>query len=585
MQTRTVKYAIGALLGLALLACTRGGGEAFEEQAFSSGKTRLHIGLSLAGEARSKTANPDTPEVEGVDWENAVRTLSVFVRNEYNGEWAWDTLFRLYDVQEGRDYEVTLDKPLTTETRLYAAANLSRAQEEALKRQVEDEGAYYALPENDFRVVEAFAPYSTWEAGEAAGRGDVAMCCTEAVHPTGGEDNRFAVSFDLKRLVAKVLVTVEEAAVEGGEEGVAYALVVSDENSNFKGWIRRENIRYVLDGLNRKAYIRQRIDGKEPDTDANVIDPNPDLHAFPTEESTEEDFYSFPVGGAGREGGYAEALAFEQESYVRVLAFDEGRLEGNGHYYEGIYCPENTFEPVDSFEEGQWMMITHVVISAEFTPQVLQVEYGLFDYIAGRIGVSEEQKEIVAALKESIDESGGTHEETDVVGVTCPTEETARLLLTESLRRGERLLNMDNSHKDVERFFEEASYFYYDEQYHTYGAAMCGLGIDYGEGLKLNDLEAFGNYVPYNGGRGYYYTYIDNRNGDRKAGEPFAFYRHGQVERNRYYILTITGFSKQGASFTNPNYIEVHTRKLDWQPGGSGNVSLGEGTNIERRQE
>ena len=299
-----------------------------------------------------------------------------------------------------------------------------------------------------------------------------------------------------------------------------------------------------------------------------MTDPNPDLTDFPTEESTLNNFYSFPLGRTGKEGEYEKVLPFNSQK----------------NYYEGIYCPENTFYPEDTFEEGQWMMITHVVISAVFTPKVLQVEYGLFDYIEKKSNLPEEQKTALLALKPTEIPEGK-----DIVEVTCQTEETAQLLLTESLRQASRLLDMDKSHTDAERFFKEASYFYYkrDEQFYTYGATMSALNIEEGNGLELDDLEEFGNYVPYNGGQGYYYTYIDNRHPDKKQGESFAFYKHGQVERNRYYILTIKSFSNPGASFTNPDYIEVHTRTLNWENGGTGTTEpLGPGTTINqtRRQ-
>lgn len=546
---------------MALLACARGG-EAFDgEQPFAVKETCLHIDLNFAGETPSKAATPDTPKVERQDWENDIQTLSVFVRNIHNNAWAWDTIVRLYNVQQGKDYEVRLKKPLTAGTELYAAANISTAQEEAFMQQV-DKGEAYTLPDNDFRLVEDLAPYST---SETARRNTIAMCCTGAAQAQateGEEDNHFSVEFTLKRLVAKVLVTCEETNVQGGDDNMKYAPV--KENL---GWIRLDSLRYALNGLNRKTYILQQIKQDVTDTDANVTDPNPDLTKFDTEESTLNDFYSFPLGRTGKEGEYEKVLPFNSQE----------------DYYEGIYCPENTFEPEDTFEEGQWMMITHVVISAVFTPKVLWVEYGLFDYIAESTGVSDEQKKIVAALKASVDESG-VHEATDVVEVACQTEETVQLLLTESLRRARRLLGMDDSHTDAERFFKEASYFYHNakEEFYTYGATMSKLQIEEGNELELDDLKQFGNYVPYNGGQGYYYTYIDNRQ-DEKKNDDFLFYKHGQVERNRYYILTIKSFSNPGASFTNPDYIEVHTRTLNWENGGTGTTgTLGPGNNVTK---
>ena len=156
---------------MALLACARGG-EAFDgEQPFAVKGTCLHIDLNFAGETPSKAANPDTPEVGGQSWENDIQTLSVFVRNRYDDTWAWDTIVRLYNVQQGKDYEVRLNKPLTASTKLYAAANISTAQETAFMQQV-DNGKAYTLPGNDFRLVEDLAPYST---SETARRNTIAI--------------------------------------------------------------------------------------------------------------------------------------------------------------------------------------------------------------------------------------------------------------------------------------------------------------------------------------------------------------------------------------------------------------------------
>ena len=556
--TRIIGHAWLIWLGAAAAACSDDGGGLPGGEAASGGETRLHIDLSLTGDRSraSRAANPDTPEVAGHGWENTIQTLSVFVRNTTTGAWVGEVI-RLENVEANRRYTVTLENPLSTEAEVYAAANLTEAQEEALKSQIINENDCYTFSRNDWRLVTDFAPYSTREAGI------IAMCCVKAAKPEGGGRD-FAVQFDLKRMVAKVLVTAaEESNVQDGEDNVAYVPINEEKaDANFVGgWVRRDSMRYTLNGLNRKAYIMQRLDEKVVDKDSNVVDPNNDLNASAT-----DDFYSFVLSRANEAAGYE-----------RVLPFDEKWLDdgGENHYWEGIYCPENTFASVSEFADGQWPMVTQAVISAKFTPRKLNMEYALFDYIAGRTGLTKE----VADLKAEVD-AEGTHEGTDVVGVVCPDEATARLLLTESLRRAGRLLTPG---EDAKHFFAEDSYFYNaDKEFFTYGAAMIRLGRNNNNNLWLDsDMAEFGNYVPYNGGRGYYYTYIDNRaEGKKTADNPFRFYRHGQVERNRYYILTVTSVSNPGSSFTNPNYIEVHTRTMEWLSGGSGGVSLGEGESV-----
>lgn len=552
--TRIIGHAWLIWLGAAAAACSDDGGGLPGGEAASGGETRLHIDLSLTGDRSraSRAANPDTPEVAGHGWENTIQTLSVFVRNTTTGAWVGEVL-RLEDVEANREYTVTLEEPLSTDMEVYAAANLTKAQEEALKSQIINENDCYTFSRNDWRLVTDFAPYSTREAERGS---TIAMCCVKAAKPKGGGRD-FAVKFDLKRMVAKVLVTAKEESVDS----VAYVPINEDRaDDNFVGgWVRRDSMRYTLNGLNRKAYIMQRLDEKVVDKDSNVVDPNNDLNASAT-----DDFYSFVLSRANEAAGYE-----------RVLPFDEKRLDdgGENHYWEGIYCPENTFASVSEFADGQWPMVTQAVISAKFTPRKLNVEYALFDYIAGRTGLTKE----VADLKAEVD-AEGTHEGTDVVGVVCPDEATARLLLTESLRRAGRLLTQGG---DAKHFFAEDSYFYNAEkEFFTYGAAMIRLNRNNNNNLWLDSpVSNFGNYVPYNGGRGYYYTYIDNRaEGNKQAS--FLFYKHGQVERNRYYILTVTSVSNPGSSFTNPNYIEVHTRTMEWLSGGSGGVSLGEGENV-----
>lgn len=570
--TRIIGHAWLIWLGAAAAACSDDGGGLPGGEAASGGETRLHIDLSLTGDRSraSRAANPDTPEVAGHGWENTIQTLSVFVRETTTGAWVGEVI-RLENVEANRQYTVTLEEPLSTDTEVYAAANLTKAQEEALKSQIINENDCYTFSGGDWRLVTDFAPYSTREADTSSTISTIAMCCVKAAKPKGGGRD-FEVQFDLKRMVAKVLVTAKEESVDvpGGESGVAYVPINKERaDANFVGgWVRRDSMRYTLNGLNRKAYIMQRLDEKTDDTDANydtdanVVDPNNDLNASAT-----DDFYSFVLSQANEAAGYEQ-----------VLPFAEGRLAdgSENHYWEGIYCPENTFAPVLSeFADGQWPMVTQAVISAKFTPRKLNVEYALFDYIAGRTGLTKE----VAALKAKVD-AEGTHEGTDVVGVECPDEATARLLLTESLRQAGRLLTQGG---DAERLFAEDSYFYNAEkEFFTYGAAMIRLGRNNNNNLgPESPVSDFGNYVPYNGGRGYYYTYIDNRaEGKKTADNPFRFYRHGQVERNRYYILTVTSVSNPGSSFTNPNYIEVHTRTMEWLSGGSGGVSLGEGESV-----
>ena len=149
--------------------------------------------------------------------------------------------------------------------------------------------------------------------------------------------------------------------------------------------------------------------------------------------------------------------------------------------------------------------------------------------------------------------------------VVCPTEAVASQLLASSLKMAE-----------DRNGFPSKTYFYQSEgkTFYTYGAMCEALGHK----ASADDIETnpgvFGEFVPYLDGWGYYYTYVDNRlDNYGKLAETDA-YQYGQVERNRYYILNITGFTQPGSSITNPEYILVHTYSFPWKDGGSGSTEL-----------
>lgn len=353
------------------------------------------------------------------------------------------------------------------------------------------------------------------------------------------------------------------------------------KNPSFKGWIRLDNIWYTVNSRSRRTYVMQKFQKGVTDTDANVEDPNqylsPYVQPATTAEPDEGRSYSALINQ-----DYLYVYRTEYKEYAPIFRavqpFEEERLADNAPntYTADIYCPENTFSaPMDNgileklkASTRVWRMLTHVSIMAKFTPKVLQVEYGFFDFIANDQSnyFQEEDKQAIAKLCPTT----GDHTDTDVVKVECPSEQIAGDILTASLIR----YNMYKKDGGTDAFPAD-TYFYHEKEatdtgcpYYTYGAAH----------LKYNAFDPawpkrLGNYVPHLTGYGYYYTYIDNRHEEKKS-EAFTFYRHGQVERNRYYILTTNSFSNPSSSIVNPDYIEVNTRTKDWLSGGSGTIGL-----------
>lgn len=498
-------------------------------------KTLLTLNFAIEGENAASRSGDDEPEHPAADWEDDIVTLQVFIKHADD---TWEDPIYLWDIT-GSPYTIELNDLDLTETTVYVGANLTMEQTQAFIRQKTD-GSAYTFSTNAFDLVTDFSPYSTVDT-DLTGRRHIAMFCTEGIKPkvteTSEDEEATPIEyttgpFNLKRLVAKILVTCKT-----DENG--YVPVSNKNAENFEGWIRQSDVKYLVNGLNRKTFIMQQINSEvsEAQAYANVVDPNNELSVT---NANNDDFYFQPI-----EGKY-------DSPYLRAtLPFAEAELSS---YTEGIYCPENTFALDETITlEGQQAQITHVCVAAKFTPRNLQVEYDLFNYVA-------EQQDIEPDIKEDIEELRPSNI-AEVVTVECPSEAVARQLLLSSLQRA----NNRNG-------FPEGTYFYHNEAkaFYTYGA----MGRD---GVSMDDIDTnpgvFGDFVPYVGGWGYYYTYVDNRK-DYTPDDWNEFYRHGQVERNRYYILNITGFTQPGSSVTNPNYIMVHTYSFPWKDGGSGEITL-----------
>lgn len=516
----------------------------------------LNIRLDIDnGGTESRANRPDGEiTVDGTGNENAINSLQLFWKE--NGVWRMLNLGAadLASIRNGKSIKIAFDKddyPALEQEgiKMWLGANLSTAQAEAF---MTDDGVYRLTA-------------TTW-AGELApmdsdftDRSDIAMFCVESCTTTKSDslDDEYSISFRLKRLVAKVLV-----ACKADEDG--YANTPNPNTTNgLDGWIKQSEVQYTLNGVNQSTYIMQQVqDGT--DYDANVTDPNPNLTTYADlynkdDErqylaSVNSDFYYRDVTNLMLNAGlYRNA----------VLAQD------NANYTDGVYCPENTFNAVQDAGKlndnpSAWGMITSVSIKAKFTPQKLYVEGGLFDYI-----LNTNAADLTSSIKDAVEILRGEVEEViddnQVYLVTCPSEDVAKAFLKYSLRYNSFLVNEMLANNG----FPDETYFYRSEnnEYYTYGAVKIMLN------LTDNTTTELGNYQPYYDGWGFYYTYIDNRLDSSKNGN-FTFYRHGQVERNRYYILTINSFSSPGSSVGDANYVEVNTNVLPWKNGGKGEITL-----------
>ena len=364
----------------------------------------------------------------------------------------------------------------------------------------------------------------------------------DIVIPTGDgnedTDEKITIdtSADLVRTVAKVLLT----CVPSSEDGDTYVEVIDAKDNagnttDNTGWIKMADVNYMLNVLNRKTYLDYRID---PDDKNYLIDPN---HAMSEMISLREE-----------EGGYGitnldeyqrNYLFYDTQDMVEMLntsvptykggercivrsatrydaakmVVDETTNMGNeNHYTEGLYCTENTvynnmkFDKDADFQSAIRYVTTRVMVGAKYTPKVIW--------------------------------DGGEEP------ITNETEEEAQQILDEV--------------KDVDNPLEPVTYpagtFWRDSQGNYYSLA----------GMKKKLQEApKTDFSRYDGGWGYYYTYIDENAQNGAINQDQT--RWG-IKRNHYYILKVKKIIAPGSPFPGNETMRIHSELVDWiDKGGS----------------
>lgn len=512
----------------------------------------LDNGTDNGTDAQARANRPGENEnlVPGTGIENTISSLHLFWKINNN----WRYIKVNSPVLEGNEVKIEIDKNDNSldGIEMWLGANLNDNQAEAFMKENEE----YRW-NNSISWAGEFAPFSLNSDIQSGERSDISMFCRESSKPEliDGESNKYKISFNLKRVVAKILVTCKQ-------DGQGYVSINNNNDSNFDGWIKGENVYYAINGVNKSAYIMQRVnDGA--DYDNNVIDPNNNLSGYLDSYDVDnqelyltqidKDFYYYDVN---------ELMSKSESLYKRALKSDD-----TGNYSDGIYCPENTFIYNNESPEklkgnpSSWGMITSVSVKAKFSPKELFVEGDLFDYIINN-SHEENIKEIVGSIKNNIKEEINAK---DTYKINCLYENISNVFLRYSLIKN----NFVSDKFPYIDGFPSDTYFYHntEKEYYTYGAAKNKVNA-------VDNTTELGNYEPYYGGWGYYFTYIDNRL-IKNNNEPFdEFYKYGQVERNRYYVITINSFSNPGSSSGNANYIEVNTEIEPWKDGGSGDVVL-----------
>lgn len=485
--------------------------------------------------------------------------------------------------------------------KVYIGVNLSQKQADCFA----DGNKEYAVPENEKdnygSLAEEYAPgrgigLVEENRGSAYTRNDIAMFCTEGHQLTLTEDNdKYSISesFALKRNVAKMLVTCNvvepQELVEGAEQNIKYCVL--RKGLEERGWIRQGDVRFLVNGLNRKSYIMQRATWISEQQLFYYEDPNKNLKdnisigddGIPVPQYLRENFLYHAV----------QTLNQQSRFYVKTLPYEKDRMPNGLNdetcYYQGLYCPENTFDLSLTDEATKvilanynypWPMITHVSITAKFTPKDLFVERDMATYIDE---MNTKLPELTSGMKDTIKNliANGSSETTlsdKIVRISSPSEKVSWAILTASLAYYYEVQPDGEIYDETKPGFPENTYLSVvgeqgETEFYTYGAART-IAVELEKWTENDNPKELASFKAMPRGRGYYYTYVDNRKATDKPADTPPTYADGQVERNIYYILTVEAFATPGRTGSEPEYIKVHTRVEAWKDGGSANVEL-----------
>ena len=359
--------------------------------------------------------------------------------------------------------------------------------------------------------------------------------------PSGSTEETITIDNPVKltRTVAKVLLT---CVPKSDAEEYVKVIDAKDAETNPEGdgentgWIKFEDVNYMLNVLNRKTYLNYRIE------DDNLIDPNyamgelislreegggygiTDLEAYQreflfydTQDMVEMLNKSVPTYKGGERCIVRSATQYDADK----MEVDETTNMGNeNHYTEGLYCTENTvhndmtFANEADFQSAIRYVTTRVMVGAKYTPKVIW--------------------------------DGGEEP------ITNETEEEAQQILKEET--------------DVENPLEPVTYpagtFWRDSQGNYYSLA--------GMKKKLKESPET-DFSRYDGGWGYYYTYIDE---NAQNGAISKDQTRWGIKRNHYYILKVEKIVAPGSPFPGNETMRIHSELVDWVNKGGSEVEI-----------
>lgn len=597
-----MKKVIYAFLSCFALLLTGGCQEqnCVEEIDTSHARNSLYLNLSLRVNDGSGAVSRATDEgvIHGTDEENAIHSLYIYLFNSETGALVyWADITNFYQAGNTETAVIKLqDINLPEKVSIYLAANLTRQQAESITSPT---ASYKTNATSYTRAINEFAPYEFMPQLGVTGisKRDIGIAMTGQavsgsdkvfdIHGYTSPDNPLALTVDLKRVVAKALLTVDAADNSEGKEltvgsldGVAYAVIASG-NEN-KGWVRISDIYYFPNGTNKSLYWFEQADNQDPNSDLTdyISSAGTDTELALNTENYQNDFVY-----------YNQTEQYKlYYAYYQAQKFDQ-RIDDT--YTAGMYFLENTFTipketsgyktQLESYKLAL-PMVTSISIALRYTPKEIYVEKGLYDKLDKGEGMSANEKEEWAKMKTKYEgwKNFEFEEETtstdEVKSIVFDTETDAQFVLTMSLKLNKAYISSTEYGNQVTNGtysgskFPDNTFFAFtpDSDSDTGSNTDTFLYHYYTYGARQNITNPI-YYVPYVGGWAYYYTYLD---GDGTNTTNKAVYSDSQVTRNTYYILKLNKITRLGGSKSDPNNIQVNTTVVPWKKGGRLDVDL-----------
>ena len=540
----TIGQFIGLLLGWATwLLC--GCSDDFQTVPSSEGdKTDILVSLKILPpgmESPLTRSVLDPIEEEGeyelgtTEAEHRINTLTLIMMDVDNGKETFESSQTIIVPPKEGDtpYNVTFElKGISGTKRFYLGANMRDEHQKAFET---DQRIFNADESSDgHNIVGSLMTVNHEKDGEGS---DILMTAAITTNKsrdivfdgTEGSEIKIDNPVKLVRTVAKVLLT----CVATDREGEYYVEVIDQQdinkgNKENTGWIKLANVNYMLNVLNRKTYMDYREEKAEDGT-YYLTDPNYKMSDFIEQRDN---------GGYGLKdlANYqANFLYYDTQQMVEMLQetkgercitrkatlFEESKVNKNdqNHYTEGLYCPENMVSndmpeiPAETFASVNRFVTTHVMVGAKYTPKKIWV-----------------------------------NENDELVEKTATTEDEA-LKFLEDLTDTEYLPGTFWQANDTKKYY-----------------SLSGMR------KQLQD-EPDTEFNRYDGGWGYYYTYIDGE-ANNEGTIDYAKETRWGIKRNHYYILKVNQFVAPGSAFPGNEVMRIHSELIDWKDKGDSEVEI-----------